>query len=105
MLSSSESQITSKGRTRSKSRTYDPIRKKFVFTNKYRRQAKKQKSNTRKLHVLTNDINAKRQKVYLPTQYIGLPTTNNARRTKSANAAFRGSKYRDIFNKFNQNRT
>ena len=96
---------STRSRTRSKSRTYDPVKQKYVFTNKYRRQAEKQKSNTRKLPI-TQSVTKWRKK-YAPNQFvgIGLQATNHTRRTKAAPAAFRGSKYRAIFDQFNKYRT
>ena len=46
-------------------------------------------------------------KKYTPNQFvgIGLQAANHTRRTKAAHAAFRGTKYRAIFDQFNKYRT
>ena len=96
----SRTRTKTRSRTRSKSRTYDPVKQKYVFTNKYRREAEKTKSRP------TRVVRNLGQK-YAPNQFvgIGLQAANHTRRTKAAPAAFRGTKYRAIFDQFNKYRT
>ena len=107
--SNSSTKRKSSNLTKSHSRIYDSIKKKWVFTNKLGRQEEKQNKEIDKRKEikaqLIKDIPNYFNNKYVPNQFVGLQTAHQTRGTKPTIPAFRGTKYRRVFDQFNKHRT